>query len=75
MEKIEKSHHMQKCFWYVIFTGLMMIYDEWAPHRYIILPQKEQIDETRCILLLYLFLSVLLFSFTSVIWSFVREDS
>ena len=36
MEKIEKSHHMQKCFWYVIFTGLMMIYDEWAPHRPII---------------------------------------
>ena len=29
-------HPMQKCFWYVIFTGLIMIYDEWAPHRPII---------------------------------------
>ena len=41
---------MQKCFWYVIFTGLMMIYDEWAPHRPIILPQEEQINQTWCLL-------------------------
>ena len=27
---------MQKCFWYVIITGLMMIYGEWALRRNII---------------------------------------
>ena len=38
MKNIKKSHFhpMKKCFWYVIFTGLIMIYDEWAPHRPII---------------------------------------
>ena len=43
-------HPMQKCFWYVIFTGPIMIYDECAPHGPIILPQEEQIDQTRCLL-------------------------
>ena len=44
-------HPIEKCFWYVILTVLMMIYDEWAPHRPIILPQEEQIDQTRCLIL------------------------
>ena len=32
---------MQKCFWHGIFTGLMMIYDEWAPDRPIISTPRE----------------------------------
>ena len=39
MKKIEHHiffHPMQKCFWYVILTSLMMIYVEWAPQRPII---------------------------------------
>ena len=55
MKNIKKSHFfhpMQKCYLYVIFTGLMMIYDKLAPDRPIILPQEEQIYQTRCHLLL-----------------------
>ena len=49
IEKITFFHPMQKCFWYVIFTGLLLNHDEWAPHRPIILSQEEQIDKTRCL--------------------------